>query len=573
MTGIKPDSATQQGRPIFFCHYLLILSTFFLLSINGQRSLASDISNSITESDTNLPRTTFAQQSPQETPEPVAFYIRQIRVIGSTVFNEEDFTPVVKEFEERELTLEQIRAASDAVTQLYLNQNYLNSRAVSVTPQPDNTDGILVIRVIEGRLAKIDIRGTQRVNPSYIRSRIQLANTVPLNAVKLEDQLRLLRLDPLFKNIEASLRPTGEEGESLLVVTVQEAESFTSKLLIDNYSPVSVGGERLGLEVGYRNLTGLGDLLTGSYYRTFTGGSQAFNLSYQIPVNGMNGTLGLRVSPSSTKITELPFRNLNIEGEQELYEINYRQPLWRSPREEFALSLGFTHQSGQTFLFDRLPTPFGIGPDENGVSRTSVIRFGQEYLNRDPQGVWYGRSQLNFGVGLFNATINQDPIPDGRFFSWTGQLQRSQRLSNNHLLLIQADWQFTPNSLLASQQFVIGGGQSVRGYRQNIRSGDYGLRFAVEDRITIQRNESGLPMIQIAPFLDLGVVRNQSDNPNKLPEQNLLLSTGLGFLWNQALGIDHLSMRLDYAIPFVDLKDRGNNIQDQGFYFSLRYQP
>ena len=573
MTGIKPDSQTQQGRPIFFSHYLLILSTSFLLSINGQRSLASDISNSITESDTNLPRTTFAQQSPQETPEPVAFYIRQIRVIGSTVFNEEDFTPVLKEFEERELTPEQIRAASDAVTQLYLNQNYLNSRAVSVTPQSDNTDGILVIRVIEGRLAKIDIRGTQRVNPSYIRSRIQLANTVPLNTVKLEDQLRLLRLDPLFKNIEASIRPTGQEGESSLVVTVEEAESFTSKLLIDNYSPVSVGGERMGLEVGYRNLTGLGDLLTGSYYRTLTGGSQVFNLSYQIPVNGMNGTLGVRVSPSSTKITELPFKNFNIEGEQELYEINYRQPLWRSPREEFALSLGFTHQSGQTFLFDRLPTPFGIGPDGNGVSRTSVIRFGQEYLNRDPQGVWFGRSQFNLGVGLFNATINQDPVPDGRFFSWAGQLQRSQRLSNNHLLLIQADWQFTPNSLLASQQFVIGGGQSVRGYRQNIRSGDYGVRFAVEDRITIQRNESGLPMIQIAPFLDLGVVRNQSGNPNRLPEQKLLVSTGLGFLWNQALGIDNLSMRLDYAIPFVDLKDGGNNVQDQGFHFSLRYQP
>lgn len=569
MTGIKSESATQQGRPNFFSHfshYLLILSTSFLLSINGQRSLASDINNPITNSDTKLATPTLAQQSPQETPQPAAkFYIRQIRVIGSTVFNEEDFTPLVKEFEERELTLEQIRAVSDAVTQLYLNRNYLNSRAVSVTPQPDNTDGILVIRVIEGSLAKIDIRGTQRVNPSYIRSRIQLANTVPLNTVKLEDQLRLLRLDPLFKNIEASLRPTGEEGESLLVVTVQEAESFTSKLLIDNYSPISVGGERLGLEFDYRNLTGLGDLLTGYYYRTFTGGSQVFNLSYQIPVNGMNGTLGLRVSPSRTKITELPFRDLNIEGEQELYEINYRQPLWRSPREEFALSLGITHQSGQTFV--------GGGTFQFDGSRTSVIRFGQEYLNRDPQGVWFGRSQFNLGVGLFNATISQDPVPDGRFFSWTGQLQRSQRLNNNHLLLIQADWQFTLNSLLASQQFVIGGGQSVRGYRQNIRSGDYGVRFAVEDRITIQRNESGLPMIQIAPFLDLGVVWNQSGNPNTLPDQKLLLSTGLGFLWNQALGIDNLSMRLDYAIPFVDLKDRGNNVQDQGFHFSLRYQP
>ena len=34
----------------------------------------------------------------------------------------------------------------------------------------------------------------------------------------------------------------------------------------------------------------------------------------------------------------------------------------RSPREEFALSLGFTYQDGQTFLFDDLATPFGVGP-------------------------------------------------------------------------------------------------------------------------------------------------------------------------------------------------------------------
>ncbi|MEH2405516.1 hypothetical protein [Nostoc sp.] len=49
----------------------------------------------------------------------------------------------------------------------------------------------------------------------------------------------------------------------------------------------------------------------------------------------------------------------------------------RSPRVEFTLSLGFTYEDGQTFLFDNLATPFGIGPDANGVSRTSIIKFGQ----------------------------------------------------------------------------------------------------------------------------------------------------------------------------------------------------
>ena len=57
----------------------------------------------------------------------------------------------------------------------------------------------------------------------------------------------------------------------------------------------------------------------------------------------------------------------------------------RSPRVEFALSLRFTYEDGQTFLFDNLATPFGIDPDANGVSRTSVIKFGQDYIKREPQ--------------------------------------------------------------------------------------------------------------------------------------------------------------------------------------------
>jgi hemolysin activation/secretion protein len=183
------------------------------------------------------------------------------------------------------------------------------------------------------------------------------------------------------------------------------------------------------------------------------------------------GGYKLELPPIVTKLPKLRLNEFGFRANQDLYEINYRQPLVRSPREEFALSLGFTYQDGQTFLFDRLPTPFGIGPDENGVSRTSVIKFSQDYVKRDPQGAWFVRSQFNFGTGLFDATINNGPIPDGRFFSWLAQGQRVQRLNDDNLLLIQADLQLTPDSLLPSQQFVIGGGQSVRGYRQNIRSG------------------------------------------------------------------------------------------------------
>jgi hemolysin activation/secretion protein len=431
------------------------------------------------------------------------------------------------------------------------------------------TDGVVQIQVIEGRLEDIQIEGQKRLNPDYIRSRIRLGATTPLRVDRLEDQLRLLKADPLFESFDASLRSGKEIGQSVLVVRVKEANPFYGNLNIDNYSPPSVGSERLGVALAYRNLTGNGDELAGSYYRSTTGGSNVFDFSYRVPLNPMNGTLQLRTVLDRNKVTQAPFERLNIEGESNIYEISVRQPLIRTPREEFALSLGFSYKDGQTFLFDRTPFPFGIGADANGVTRTSVFRFGQDYVSRDRQGAWLARSQFSLGTGLLDATINKSPIPDSRFFSWLGQVQRVQRLGNDHLLLIQGDVQLTPDSLLPSEQFVIGGGQSLRGYRQNVRSGDNGFRFSVEDRITLQRNDAGVSIFQLAPFIDLGSIWNHPDNPNKLPRQTFLASAGLGLLWEP---VPRLSLRLDYAIPFIDLDDRGTNAQDNGFFFSVNYR-
>ncbi|MEH2163328.1 MAG: ShlB/FhaC/HecB family hemolysin secretion/activation protein [Nostoc sp.] len=602
-TGVQPKATTQQ-RIVYFSHQLdtwhlattkwskhslqcglLILPAVWIITANELRATANHFTPDSTQNSSQPelqivqvaePSPVNAPNQPESNPQPETpqrIRVRKIQVVDSTVFNENDFNPVVKPFEERDLTLEEIRQAADAITQLYLNKGYINSRAIPDTKQPSTANGVVVIRVIEGRLTEIDIEGTRRLNPSYIRSRIQLGAGIPLNSGKLEEQLKLLRLDPLFKNVEARLRPTGKVGQSILIVRVEEARTLIGSLGVDNYSPPAIGGERLGIELRDRNLTGMGDELAGSYYHTLSGGADAFDFSYQVPVNAMNGTVQIRAAFNRNEITESPFDALGVRANQDLYEINYRQPLVRSPKEEFALSLGFTYQDGQTFLFDNLATPFGIGPDANGVSRTSVIKFGQDYIRREPQGAWFLRSQFNFGIDVLDATINNDPTPDGRFFSWLGQIQRVQQLSADHLLLIQADLQLTPDSLLPSQQFVIGGGQSVRGYRQNIRSGDNGFRVAIEDRFTVQRDESGLSIIQLAPFLDMGAVWNQSNNPNPLADQTFLLGAGLGLIWNQAMGIDNLFLRLDYGFPFIDLSDRGNNAQDEGFYFSLRYQP
>ncbi len=503
--------------------------------------------------------------APGQTIEP--FQVQQVRVTGSTLFTPADFASLTQSVMGKTVGAAEIQAIADQITQKYLNQGYITSRAILETITP--AAGLVTIRVLEGGVERIEVKGTKRLNPNYVIRRVQLGTGTPLNAARLEDQLRLLRADPLFKNVEASLRAGEKLGQSILIVRVVEVEPWTGSLGADNYSPPSVGSEEVIGRVTYRNLSGNGDQLGVLYGRSLTGGAENYGLSYQVPLNPRDGTLQLRASWNRNKITLPPFDVLDIRGRSEIYDLTYRQPIWRSPRQEFALSFGFAYQNGQTFSFNDIPTPFGIGADADGFSRTSIFKFGQEFIRRDVKGAWSARSLFSIGTGLFKATQNTGDIPDGQFVSWLTQVQRAQRLNDDHLLLVQTAMQFSTDPLLPAQQFAIGGGYSVRGYRENARAGDNGLRLSIEDRITVQRNASGLSVLQLVPFAEAGVVWNHPRNPNRLPAQTFLPTIGLGVLWQPT---DNLSLRLDYGIPLVKLRDRGSNIQDDGFHFSIGYQ-
>jgi hemolysin activation/secretion protein len=400
-----------------------------------------------------------------------------------------------------------------------------------------------------------------------VRSRVELGLTKPFNANSVEEQLRILRGDQLFRKVTSNITPGSTTGKSLLIVQVEENNQFGGYINFDNYSPVAVGSERIGTNLTYRNLTGRGDLLAAFYYRSTTGGSNLYDFSYSIPVNPMNGNIAIRYAPSNYKITDPNFEVFDIRGSNALYDISYRQPLIRTTREEFALSLGFVHQTGQTFLFQDIPSPFGVGPDANGVSTTSVFRFGQDYTLRDNDGAWSLRSQFNLGTGLFGATFVT--IPNAGFLSWIGQVQRVQVLSPDAILVASLNSQLSANPLLPSQQFTLGGTDTVRGFRQNVLTGDNGIRLSLETRlIALRDDKSKRSLLQLAPFIDIGTVWNNPSNPTLLPSQTFLAAGGLGIIVEP---IEKLLLRFDLAVPFVNPQNRGTNLQDVSIYFNTIY--
>lgn len=79
---------------------------------------------------------------------------------------------------------------------------------------------------------------------------------------------------------------------------------------------------------------------------------------------------------------------------------------------------------------------------------------------------------------------------------------------------------------------------------------------------------SAISILVLIPFVEAGTGWNNGEAPD--PDPSTLVSLGLGLRWLITSGLD---LRLDYGIALTDVGDRGDSLQENGFYFSLRYQP
>lgn len=480
---------------------------------------------------------------------------------------QKEIAALTQPYKNRSVTFEELLQLRAAIVQLYVNNGYITSGAFLPNNQ-DLSRGIAQIQVVEGELEQIEIGGLRRLREGYVRSRLNRATATPLNRQRLEEALQLLQLDPLIQQVNAELVAGSAPGRNILRVSLKEAPAFHGAIGIDNNQPPSVGSIQGSVSVSHDNLLGFGDRLAAEYGRTE--GLNLYDISYTIPVNASNGTVSFRYINDASRIVEAAFRDVGIRSNTQTYSLGFRQPLIRTPIREFAVGLSLDLRRSQTYILNDIPFSFTEGA-ENGESNVTVIRFFQDWVDRGTKRVLAARSQFSLGINAFDATIN-DTGTDGRFFSWLGQFQWVQQLSPRNLLVARIDAQLTPNSLLSLERFSIGGVDTVRGYRQNQLVADNGVLGSVEVRVPVTSDPR---VLQLVPFFEVGTAWN---NREADPNPATVASLGLGLRW---LMTPDFSLRLDYGIPLVSVGNpcgncgaaRGNSLQENGFYFSVRYQP
>ncbi|MBP0015972.1 MAG: ShlB/FhaC/HecB family hemolysin secretion/activation protein [Cyanobacteria bacterium SBLK] len=510
-----------------------------------------------------------------------AICIRGFEYVGNTAFNSRELDDVIqKVFEGREtnsclgfeVTFADILQARTAIAQLYIDRHYLGT-VVYVPNEQEIEVGkdAIAIEILEGEVEEVRIEGLERLSSGYVRDRMARAISPPLNQEKVLEGLRLLQFNPLLEDVAGEISQGSGPGKTILTLQIQEtADIVTLQPGIDNDRSPGVGSFRQNVAFNAANLSGLGDTLDAIFRRTE--GSQEFDLNYSLPINGREGTIGGRFRLGRGQVIEPPFEPFDLASQFRTYEIFLRQPLVRNANgksiEGFDLELTFSRQESELSILG-FNAPLSPGADENGESKISVLRFSQEWYRITASESFSLRSEFNLGVGWLNATLNpdpfaSDPIPDSNFLVWRGQGQWLGLLAPQTTLSVKAIAQLSDRILVSSERFGLGGRNSVRGYRQDLRLTDNGLLASVELTWPIQRFRGNWSTLYLAPFVDIGTGWNSSDDSIS---PNTLVGTGLGLLWKG----ENFEARFDWGIPLVDVEGSTRTWQESGIYFSIIY--
>ena len=500
-----------------------------------------------------------APERPADRPGPqLRVFVSRFAVEGNTIFSDEELAGLTAPFEGRVITSDELLEARDSITLHYIENGYINSGAL--VPDQQVVDGVISLQVIEGELTTLQVAGNDRLRVDYIGDRVRLGAGPPLNVNDLQERLQILQENPLIERINASLAPGARPGESELNVDVVESRPYQLRLIADNHRPPSVGADQGTLAGEHLNLTGRGDTLRGSI--SLTEGLNDYYAEYRIPVTARDTELGAYYEQTDSDVVEDPFDDLDIKSDSQTLGLLLRHPVYRKPGEEIGIGVVFERKWSETELLgERFSFAEGV---DDGKSDVSALRLTQDWLKRSRNRVLAARSAFSFGLDILGATDN-DSKPDGEFFHWLGQFQWAERIFGNSEVIFRADAQLTQDPLLPMEKFVVGGADTVRGYRENQLVRDNGLVASLELRVPVLPKHTGEARLRVAPFTDYG----RSWNDGTTPKHKNIASAGVGLL----LDYKKLNARVYWAHDFDDI-DNGNvddDLQDDGVHFSVSY--
>jgi hemolysin activation/secretion protein len=468
--------------------------------------------------------------------------IRQIRVVGSTVYTPAQLAELYADLLGKTVTLQAVYDLAQRITTKYGGDGYVLSRAIVPVQELDPNGAVVTIQVVEGYIETVEWPpqlSAYRDFFSYYASRISAER--PVNIRTIERYLLLAGDLPglRFKN---SIKPHPTKvGAAILVVEVtQKPVDFFGR--VDNRGTPARGPLQYLSNTTFNNLFGGHEALTLTAAGAFkTRELQYYAANYRQALNGEGLTYFATASygfghPGTEELELLNYRTRSFYAETGL-----SYPVIRARERNLNVSGLWFWSNDRGIFFDL--------PDEppSTHDRMRGMRVRVEADSADQVG---GINQLYFvfsqGVRGLGATQNGQDLAsrlNGRvdFSKMELTLSRLWPLpllaGSSGLVAIYGQYAMTP--LLVSELCGYGGRLFGRGFDPSQFVSDSCIEALFELRYDIPVQLPALTLTQLYGFFDKGWLHNLAPVPGTFQSVDAAsFGAGLRLGWLNAVTAD-----------------------------------
>ncbi|MGH8179281.1 MAG: ShlB/FhaC/HecB family hemolysin secretion/activation protein [Steroidobacter sp.] len=364
-------------------------------------------------------------------------------------------------------TVNQLQEIANRVAEIYRSHGLILAQAV--IPAQEVLGGVVNVMVLEGALGEVRFEGQQMYSQTALSRPFRDLLGRPIHKDDMESALLYLTDYPGLSAF--GVFQAGERiGATDLIVQTQAEERFALDTSVDNQGSQFSGEYRANIGLTLNNPLGQADRLKvyGLYaFDPSDNDSKGLygGVEYRLPILGPRHELQFGYSHNLFEVGQL-LRDLGIEGATDIAQISYKRKLWKtrlgsaSAQASFARKDAEFEQQGATTAHDVLSVgSLGFHWDQIGLRTRGITQLSFIYS--------HGFGDL---LGSLKSYDAQEGVrasrldAGGQFDKITGQVQRFQRITQNHALLIRTSGQYSSDILVSLEQFSIGGPDTVRAY-------------------------------------------------------------------------------------------------------------
>jgi len=473
------------------------------------------------------------------------FEIKAFEVTSNTLIPDDKLRSAVASFTGVGKTATDVENARDVLEKLYHDAGY--PTVIVNIPEQTLQDGIVKLQVIESRVGRIRVTGNRYFTIEKLLK--DLPSLAPGTIIYLPDvQKEIGRLNASQDiKVDPIMSPGKEVGTIDVELRVEDHLPLHGYLELNNRASPNTSPLRLNALVHYDNLWQQEHSLSLQCQVAPVNpkDAKALAVSYAIPAPWQKedqvALYGVW-SDSNTAFGE----GFRVIGKGQIYGIRGVTTLPPYKLYAHAVTLGVDYKH-----FDQGGFTGASGP-------ISYLPFMVSYSSSLPD-TWGGMTQ--FGVGLNfslrGVVSNESEFENNRYQAMANyvyvvaSITRTQKLPWGMGLLVKVDGQSANQPLIVNEQYLAGGMESVRGYKENEQAGDNGMHGMIELSFPDPfEKSSAAKLIHMSPFLfyDFAALTIIDPLPTQA-EKIRLAGTGAGVrgqVWK------HLEYEVDWSLALKD---------------------